>query len=156
MLKMTPADALVAVKSFERRYTELGESYSVAEDLLERSTTPGPDGHTALDHLASAAASFRLHASSVVRAAGSTRALDSRLTGDRMVSASPDATFSGLIADAVEASGELLESVEKLGTSSWASIAQIEGAGSIDLIGLVSQAVDDGAAGLRRVRSALG
>jgi hypothetical protein len=162
--KLAPSDAVVALRSLERRYrglfAGLGEDESPDEIARRRSGDGAGDGWSALEHVVAAARA--------IDAAG--RALEAVVSRDvpqldptdadpaaRPRPGSPSGTLHERLAELGIEAGQLADRIEHLGADAWDRVGVVSGSGSrkVSALELVRAAVDAGIGHLRGAEQVL-
>jgi hypothetical protein len=160
--KLAPSDAVVALRSFERRYrallAELSEDESPEE--VARRHAPGHDGWSVLEHIVAA--------SRAIAACG--RAIEAVLTSDvpnldptdadpavRPRPGSPSGTVHERLAELGLEAGQLADRAERVPADDWRRTGVVTGSSGreVTVLDLVRAAVDTAATHLRAAEKVL-
>jgi hypothetical protein len=149
MATISPGDAEVALRTFPRRWRALLEHLDPDDpDTMARLAQPGPDGRTAIESAAAAAATLET----------ATANLRVALTSDRPAIERPEAPIGSSLADSLQridaAAPALADAVRDVGSSELDRGASLDGR-EVTVRELIAAPVDEVAGYLRSAGDAL-
>jgi hypothetical protein len=156
LTNLSPTDVTVTMRSIPRRFTEALEVGS-GEDRDELAGAVGPDGHSALDHLADTGRVLSMFAKGLADVlSGHRPVLHAALTdaAARPWDQAPSDLDGelGLLADAAE---EVAAQVQHAPSDRWQQVGQVAGGEEITALDLAKQAVRVAIDGLRATEAAM-
>ena len=157
MATRSPADAIVALRSMGRRWRGLfaGLDEDESPDALARRA--GADGRSALDHAAHASGSIRLLDRALEQiVVDDDASLDPAVGDATRRTPAPSAAGADEAIDELAAQAEqMAERADRVASGDWGRTATVQGAGSVDALTVLWDAVDTAVADLKAAEATL-
>lgn len=156
---LSPQDAVVALRSYPRRYRALLEPITDDDNLERLAARPGPDGISAMDHAAETARRLTVAAAALQQIAVSD---DPEVPDAAGNAASPVGVPTGPVSlpwvlDQVQAGAlAVADAADRYPADAWGRSGTLEGGGRVTALDVLLEAVRSGAENLRRAEHAIG
>jgi hypothetical protein len=154
-MELSPADAVVALRSFPRRFREvLALRGGETESALHRN---GPDGRSALEHVDLAGRDLAVLGDAVARALTEDRPTLHPAVADagaRAYAVDPGVDATAALDLVSSEAGALADRVEHVDAAAWSRVVTVAGAGERTAADILREAVQTTAAHLRAAEQA--
>jgi hypothetical protein len=142
--RLSPADAAVTMRSLPRRFRAALGSIGDEEQAAEVAERIGPDGHSALDHLAAVVGTLSLLERALEQVLVDDRPTLHPATMDRQARSWEPPAERGLeptLDELSEAAARMADRIERAGADDWSRTGEVPGGRSVTALDLVREAV---------------